>query len=483
MAKKPWGLGAWAAESELAESQLEQEEQQQQHQQHQPSPFAGDAAFPPLGEAVHAKVPKKKKQTVSLAKFIAAGPQAFSESKGLTTEEKMALPTGPRDRSGEETPLGGLGGGFKDYGGSYRGEGRDREYGRDREGGRRSDREGGFGRGFAGDRDGPDEPSRADTTDDWGASKKFAPPSRGRYEDDGRRGSRFDDRDFPSKADDDSHWGSSKKFVPAPPSNGASRRVSKYDFSSSRSGDPLDSSSKADEADSWAAAKKSMPAGGYEAPGQRDRDFWNSREKDGVDGDTWTRREAERATERPRLVLQPRTQPLDSSPPPPIKEDTENQPPTAEVPIELPSKPSKVNPFGEAKPREVILEEKGLSWKKADVEVQQKSSDRGEELALKEEIKTIQEAIKLAEAASSEGAAECESSEKLADLKEQLTKKEGELEQLRAVFNDKISSFRGGSTRDSDAWTAGNRTSARDSDAWSKHASNGRSVPERKSRW
>lgn len=485
MAKKPWGgAGAWAAESELAETQLEQEEQQQQHQQqqHKASPFAGDAAFPSLGEAVHAKVSKKKNQPVSLAKFIAGGTAAFSESKGLTTEEKMALPTGPRDRSGEDVALGGLGGGFKDYGG-YRGEGRDRDYGRDRDGGfggRRSDREGGFGRGFGGDRDGPDEPSRADTTEDWGASKKSVPSSRGRYEEDGRRGGRFDDREFPSKADDDGHWGSSKKFVPAPPSNDSTRRASKYDFSSSRPGPYFDSSFKADDSDNWAAAKKSAPTGGYDSS-QRDRDFWNSREKTGVEGESWGRKDGERASERPRLVLQPRTQRLDSSPPPPIKEDRESQPPASEISAELPSKPLRINPFGEAKPRDVILEEKSLSWKKSDTEAGQNPSESidAEELALKEEINAIQDAIKSAEILSTEETAEANASGKLADLKEQLTRKEGDLERLRATLGDKASGFRGrGET------FGGNRNASRDSDVWSKHASNGRSSMEaRGSRW
>lgn len=102
-----------------------------------------------------------------------------------------------------------------------------------------------------------------------------------------------------------------------------------------------------------------------------------------------------------------------------------------------------------------------------------------EELALKEEIKAIEDAIKLAEAKSSEEAAEGDTRETLADLKEQLTKKEGELEQLRAAFRDKTSGFRGGGER-----FGANRNSARDSDVWSKHGSNGRSIAEGKGgRW
>lgn len=470
MAKKSWsGAGAWAADSELAESQHDQEQQQQQHQ---PSLFAGDAAFPSLGEAVHTKTSKKKKQAVPLSKFISGGAAAFSESKGLTTGEMMMLPTGPRDRSGEDAPPGGLGGGFKDYGG-YRGEGRDRDGGM--YGSRRSEREGGYNRGgLAGDRDGADEPSRADSNDDWGATKKFVPSSGSRFEDDGRRGgggSRFSDRD----SSEDSHWGSSKKFVPAPPSS--DRRTSKYDFSSSKNGSFQDGVSKADDVDNWGTSKKSAPNGGYDSSLHRDKDFGIPREKDGADGDRWTRKDAPRAPERPRLVLRPRSRPVDLSPPPPMKEETEDQPPSGDAPLETFSKPRKVNPFGEAKPREVILEEKGLNWKKLDAGLEQKYFDRTEteQLSLKEEIKSIEDAIKLGEAelevTGSEAPTKSDACERLADLKDQLAKKEQELSASQ-VGSDRPSS------------SSGNKDHGRASDSWSKHASNGPSVPERRGvRW
>ncbi|KAI5060557.1 hypothetical protein GOP47_0024977 [Adiantum capillus-veneris] len=109
-------------------------------------------------------------------------------------------------------------------------------------------------------------------------------------------GGRFDDHEFPSKADDESHWGASKKFVPAPPANGASRRVFKYNISSApMNGVPLDSS----DSEIWAASKKAVSSRGYNVTGQRDRDFWNAREKDGMDSETWAHRKADRAIERP----------------------------------------------------------------------------------------------------------------------------------------------------------------------------------------
>lgn len=43
--------------------------------------------------------------------------------------------------------------------------------------------------------------------------------------------------------------------------------------------------------------------------------------------------------------------------------------------MEVKPKP-KVNPFGDAKPREVLLEEKGLDWKKIDLELEHRRVDR-----------------------------------------------------------------------------------------------------------
>ncbi|KAI5075163.1 hypothetical protein GOP47_0009239 [Adiantum capillus-veneris] len=69
-------------------------------------------------------------------------------------------------------------------------------------------------------------------------------------------------------------------------------------------GVPLDSS----DSDIWAASKKVVSSRGYNVTGQRDRDFWNAREKDGMDSETWACTKADRTIERPRLVLQPRLQ-------------------------------------------------------------------------------------------------------------------------------------------------------------------------------
>ena len=238
MSNKPvWGAGAWAAEAELAE-----QEQKEREQAAYKAPGKVEA-FPSLGDSLSTKPTKKKNkgQTFSLSeltvgKYVGPGGKShksYTESQKLTTEELLFLPTGPREHR-DEPEIGGLGGGFKDYGG-FRANSDNNS--RDDN----SSRRGGFGGGFAGDRDDStrggggfgrdrerdrdDGPSRADSEDKWGASKKFVPtPANdssggGGYDDDRRGGSRLSDRDLPSRADEVDNWGSSKKFVPTAPAS------------------------------------------------------------------------------------------------------------------------------------------------------------------------------------------------------------------------------------------------------------------------
>ncbi|CAM6014580.1 unnamed protein product, partial [Sphagnum balticum] len=318
---KPWsGAGAWAAEAEWADAQAKEREA-----------FKGvggqDAfAFPSLGDAASAKPKKKKGQTFSLSeitvgKYVGPGgkTRGVTDTAKLTTEEMMMLPTGPRNRSEDEhAEVGGLGGGFRDYGGN-RGDRGDREERRDR---------GGFGGGFAGERDREggggfgrdrerdDGPSRADEDDKWGASKKFVPSQGverggdrgGGYEED-RRSGRVSDRDLPSRADEVDNWGSNKKFVPSAPA-----------------GEP-------------------------------------------------------RVSERPRLKLQPRTVPVDtfSPPPAPLASETNGEKVLHPVPDDLLTEEQhqstqtmkpRPNPFGQARPREEVLAEKGQDWRKIDASLE-----------------------------------------------------------------------------------------------------------------
>ena len=171
------GVGSWAddTERELEEKKTESF----------PLPAAEpEEAFPTLGQAV-TKGGKKKKEkvTIPLAEFASGGygasrgRSAFDSSKGLSVDEMMALPTGPRARDESEDGGRGLGGGFKDYGG-YRGGRRDGERGRDREGGFNRDREGGGGGGGGAGYEGAREDNR--DYDRWG--RKDGPPAEKREE-------------------------------------------------------------------------------------------------------------------------------------------------------------------------------------------------------------------------------------------------------------------------------------------------------------
>lgn len=112
----PPSTGAWANQVE------EEEEENGGELEPVPAPSAtafpalgGETAFPALGDAINVKDSKKDrknkkvKNTMSLGAFVAAGRKE---------PEVVNLPTGPRQRAAdEEEKRGGLGGGFKNYGG------------------------------------------------------------------------------------------------------------------------------------------------------------------------------------------------------------------------------------------------------------------------------------------------------------------------------------------------------------------------------
>ncbi|CAK9866097.1 unnamed protein product, partial [Sphagnum jensenii] len=356
---KPWsGAGAWAAEAEWVDAQAKEREA-----------FKGvggqDAfAFPSLGDAATAKPKKKKGQTFSLSeitvgKYVGPGgkTRGVTDTAKLTTEEMMMLPTGPRNRSEDEyAEVGGLGGGFRDYGGN-RGDRGDREEKRDR---------GGFGGGFAGGRG------------DRG----------GGYEED-RRSGRVSDRDLPSRADEVDNWGSSKKFVPSAPAGGdgyADRRISGRFEERRLSGGydaPVGGPSRADEVDNWGKGKKFVATA---APTHRGSRFEIAFKDAGAEADRWARREPvrevePRVSERPRLKLQPRTVPVDtfSPPPAPLASETNGEkvlhpvlddPLTEEQHQSTQTLKPRPNPFGQARPREEVLAEKGQDWRKIDASLE-----------------------------------------------------------------------------------------------------------------
>ncbi|XP_058002695.1 eukaryotic translation initiation factor 4B3 isoform X1 [Hevea brasiliensis] len=307
-ASSPWGKpGAWALDAEEHEDELRQ---QQFDSPHKIDDSSGESGFPSLAAAAKnlKKKKKMKKQALSLAEFTAYDSSKSDQPtqyRGLAHDDLLNLPTGPRQRSAEELHQSRLGGGFKSHGMSNRN-------GDDSSNSRWG---GGHSRFSSRDRDTTRDlaPSRADETDDWSKSKKSTV------------------------------------------GNGYERR---------ERGSFFDSLSKADELDSWVANKPTearrygATKDGFERRGSfdslsRDRNGSNSGGA-AADSDNWGRKKEEvngTASSRPKLILQPRTVPVNN----------ENG---------AAAKPKGSSPFGDARPREEVLAEKGKDWKEIDEKLQ-----------------------------------------------------------------------------------------------------------------
>ncbi|XP_051133783.1 eukaryotic translation initiation factor 4B3 [Andrographis paniculata] len=311
--------GAWALDAEENESEL----LKQSKEDAVGSGKGGDTAdFPSLSAAAAVTKSKKKKpQKLSLQEFATFGaekPAASSQPKGLTPDELMMLPTGPRQRTAEELDRNKLGGGFRSYGGGLRDE--------------QPRRQGSFNR----DANREIAPSRADEIDNWAAAKKSPGFDR---RDRGDRGGFFSDQ---SRADEVDNWASNKSFVPSEP-----RR---YDRRGSFGSDSNSSGGGADS-NNWIKRKEEerRTGGAFDSLRQRRGGF------DGADSETWGKKpeEAAGAGGRPRLNLQPRTVPVSNTSAPASGAAS-------------PVKAKGSNPFGEARPREEVLKEKGQDWKEID---------------------------------------------------------------------------------------------------------------------
>uniref|UniRef100_A0A0E0K1X4 Eukaryotic translation initiation factor 4B1 n=1 Tax=Oryza punctata TaxID=4537 RepID=A0A0E0K1X4_ORYPU len=433
------GAGAWALDAERAE------EEERENAAAPPEPPAPAAGFPSLREAAAGaaagKSKKKKGTTLSLSEFTtygAAGRRpaaAAAEPKGLTPQEMMMLPTGPRERSAEELDRSRLGGGFRSYGSGER---------------------------------------------------------RGGFDDDGRRGGpgRDADLDMPSRADESGNWSLNKKsFAPSPADSGARSR-----YGSLGGGGAAAASSfgRADDDGDWSRGKKPMPMPSrYPSLGSGGGGFRDS--PTSTDSDRWSRaapppsHNGER--ERPRLVLDPPKRDASATPTPPPAEAPRSRPspfgaarPREDILAEKgldwrkmeteidhktsrptssqssrpgsahssrPGSPGsqtsavgseaalrarpKVNPFGDAKPREVVLQEKGKDWRKIDLELEHRRIDRpetNEEKDLKEEINLLRVDLKETEANISD--------EDKKGLSEKLSQMERELERLTIELDNKV---------------------------------------------
>lgn len=449
---KPWGrVGTWAAAVE-AEDEI---------QANSPHLAAESQSFPSLKEAVATKPQKKKKNTMTLAELhtgtnVGQGARGLTGTSGLTTDEILRLPTGPRERSAEEMEF--SKGGFRTFsrpqgppggrmdGGSGSGDRRDRDssWGG---AGRRS-----YGGGFDDERRSAppresDLPSRADEDDNWAMGKKSAPPMDfGRGGDTGGRGDRdrYSALGGGSRADEVDNWAMGKKPIPVrSPTSG---------FGSSfrdRDREPL-----GPEPDRWARTGP-LPS--------RDADYPPSRERTRLvlnppTGDGSLNESAKSTRPSPFGAARPREEILAEKGFDYKKLDSEidtkkttsrptsaqstrpssahsNQPEnTSTEVLEVAAKPRpKVNPFGDAKPREVLLQEKGKDWRKIDFELEHRSVDRPEtreEQVLKEEIDFLKKQLDKEAAINING--------EQTGLQEQIHAKERDLELLIRELDDKV---------------------------------------------
>ncbi|CAA0833136.1 eukaryotic translation initiation factor 4B1 [Striga hermonthica] len=387
MSKSPWGkIGNWAAEAERAEAE-------EREAAEKAAASAPPTTFPSLKESV-TTAKQKKKTKMSLQEFTMkqSTRSAPASSRGLTPEEMLRLPTGPKERSLDEMQHGRLGGGFSNYGPrpGYGGPntGRPREYD-----GRRS-----YG-----------------------------------FEDDNRRGpppeSRVSDLNQPSRADEVDNWASMKKQTLPDYNSRQDRHGGSY--SSLGGGGGPGAGSRADEVDNWASVKKHFP----QAQQARSSGFGSGFPRS--ETDRWTRNEQRSAVDTPKTEIdvgpkvdkpnpfgmaRPREEVLAEKGLDWKKLDLEiegkkqssvsggsrptsshssrpgsQQSSRSDLPVALggegvvKEKP-KVNPFGNAKPREVLLEEKGLDWKKLDLELEHRRVERPEteeEKNLREEIEHL----------------------------------------------------------------------------------------------
>lgn len=224
-------------------------------------------------------------------------------------------------------------------------------------------------------------PSRADESDDWGRDRKFVSDSgssRGGFGDRQPRGEYV-----PSRADESDTWGRSSPLPSAP---GGERRG----FGGSSNDRPrrqydLGGNTRADEADTW-GRREPLPSTGRSTPDSADRwaggdradraERWGS-ERPASREDTTPR-------ERPRLMLKPRTVPVDEAPAPaPLREA--NGATAADA-----ARPKGSNPFGAARPREEVLKAKGLP---VDDPEEQKTALAGVLESLKQQAEADAEAL------------------------------------------------------------------------------------------
>ncbi|XP_019413786.1 PREDICTED: eukaryotic translation initiation factor 4B3-like [Lupinus angustifolius] len=340
--------GAWALDSEEHESELLQPQPVQ--------PAVSD--FPSLAAAAATKPKKKKKpQTLSLAEFTAKPDEDLNI---------LSLPTAPRERTAEEIERDRtrLGGGFRSYGdrgGRNSGPGGD-DGSNSRWGSSRvsdeSRRSGSFG---SRDLNRDSAPSRADEIDNWASVKKSS-IGNGFERRERERGGFFDSQ---SRADESDRWVSNKSVMEGRrfgSNGGGFERERKIGFGFSGGADSDNWNKK--KVESNVGIESGNGSGGFErerkvgfgASGAADSDNWNKKKVES-NGGSERPGSGSGGGGRPRLVLQPRS----------ISASNQSSPDSDSGNVVKPKGP---NPFGEAKPREQVLAEKGQDWKKIDQQLE-----------------------------------------------------------------------------------------------------------------
>ncbi|WZZ19091.1 hypothetical protein YC2023_112180 [Brassica napus] len=449
---KPWGdIGAWADEAERAD-----EEQA----------TADAQSFPSLKEAATSTKSKKKKK-MTLSEFT-----KVADGGGLTREQTIQLPTGPRQRSEDEMQRGGIGGGFSSYGGRSMSRDRDDSNG----GGRR-----GYG-GFEDDQRGgsrvSDFPlqSRADEADDWGKGKKSLPVF-----DQGRQGRYGGGGSGSYGGGSGSYGGGGGSYGGGGGGGGGRYGGGGGSYGGGGEGGGGGGSygggfSKADEVGNWGAGKsqaslsKSSTFGSGGVQEERRRLVLEPRKAVVVESgvsETLTETGVKTSKASPFGAARPREQVLAEKGLDWKKLDSEieakkgssqtsrpssaqsSRPSSAQsnrsesLTLENVVKPRpKVNPFGDAKPREVLLEEQGKDWRKMDSELEHRRVDRPEtegERLLKEEIEELRKKLdKEATITADSKESQQESDTNNHNVPELISEKEKELESLIRELDDKV---------------------------------------------
>lgn len=457
---KPWGnIGAWAAEAEQAE--LEEKQQAE-------ALAAAAQSYPSLKETLNSGSGRnKKKNKMSLQQFTLS---TGSGRVGLTPDEMMMLPKGPQ--SGQDGFV--QSGRFNSYG---RGSGPQRDDHRRSYGGFDDD----------GRRGGPqvrvseyDHPSRADGVDNWAMSKK---PMMNSFDRGGRNEgfSRGSGNEGVSRADEVGNWGMGKK--PVNVFDGGNRTASRYGALGSGGGN--DGVSRADEVDNWAVGKKQQvlaagpvrssgfsgsgpdrwtPGGGGGGLGgeERMRMVFDKPRSDGVVSESIVSKGGGNRP-NPFGAARPREEVLSEKGVDWRKVDMEieakksssrpssgqsSRPGSAQsehaeggLVLQQGVVKRKVNPFGDAKPREVLLEEKGLDWKKIDLDLERRRVDRPEtqvELNLKVEIEHLKRELENESASNVNRESQQVSGQEQISVRDRLLQKERELEQITRELDDKV---------------------------------------------